>query len=382
MDYYLNTDDVGVLEARVTIEGGCVVLHSRSGRPRGAADGNRGRNPDYVAAFDTIFERLALVSGAITQVLLDSSVAHKVPEDQRVLAVGEDFMGSLDETKMQIRTRMRAFGRAAHLPANEGNQNKKIRIDTKLSEVDLVNLLQASVPAPNSAVKLLAASELRKVGPQHILKALTRLDAEDSAVNFYPSQDYDVMTSDGKKYSPMHVFGFALEAALGIDAGPSHFQAGWGTPCFDILEGYGLWITSKTGKKKRPAPTYIEPQNGKSKLIPTDEERTWIEGNPKIVFHLSKERQPGLAAKKRAQFIKDHGKLLCERCKLNPIEAYGEEAGAACIEVHHHRTHVAVMAAEHETSLDDLKCLCANCHRVLHRALTLGLRFSMELPKT
>jgi 5-methylcytosine-specific restriction protein A len=35
--------------------------------------------------------------------------------------------------------------------------------------------------------------------------------------------------------------------------------------------------------------------------------------------------------------------------------------------------HIAHMQAEHATVTGDLKCLCANSHRVLHRRLALGL---------
>ena len=45
---------------------------------------------------------------------------------------------------------MRAFGRAANLPANEGNQNKKTRIDTMLSGFDLVKVPQLSNKECNS----------------------------------------------------------------------------------------------------------------------------------------------------------------------------------------------------------------------------------------
>jgi predicted HNH restriction endonuclease len=57
--------------------------------------------------------------------------------------------------------------------------------------------------------------------------------------------------------------------------------------------------------------------------------------------------------------------LFCEICRFDPSDAYGE-AGEACIEVHHQTTHVADMTGGHLTTLDDLKCLCANCHRVEH----------------
>jgi predicted HNH restriction endonuclease len=45
--------------------------------------------------------------------------------------------------------------------------------------------------------------------------------------------------------------------------------------------------------------------------------------------------------------------------------------------VHHHRVHLARMDEGHETRLEDLKCLCSNCHRVYHRALTVGAPFEL-----
>jgi predicted HNH restriction endonuclease len=93
----------------------------------------------------------------------------------------------------------------------------------------------------------------------------------------------------------------------------------------------------------------------------------------RIVRHLERERRPGLAKAKRTAFIKEHGKLSCEDCGMTPAEVYGSDVGEACIEVHHHALRVAEMDAGHETKLSDLKCLCANCHRLLHRRLAIGL---------
>jgi 5-methylcytosine-specific restriction protein A len=189
------------------------------------------------------------------------------------------------------------------------------------------------------------------------------------------------MTGEGRRYAPKHVFGFALEEAIGVSARSGHFHAGWGKPCFEILEDCGLWIVPRDGGQVRPRAPGNPPTGGSKTVNLTEEEQSWIEGNPKIAVHLVKERQPGLAAKKRARFIADNGKLFCERCRLDPADEYGEEAGAACIEVHHHRTHVADMEPGHVTDLDDLRCLCSNCHRVLHRALTLGVSFDIDLPR-
>lgn len=389
MDYLLLGADGTPLEARLSIGDRRVTLHSRSGRARRAPAGDRGRNPDYVAAFDAIFERLNIPTSAIEQVLLDSAPAREFAEELRLLATSRDFeVEALSTVKDRMRARMRAFGRTEGMPANEGNQNKRVRIDTSLADEEIRRRLKV-VPADRSSarppetsvstgkVERLPAAELRRVKSEHVRAALARLDAGDPASHFDPARDYDAKTGDGHPYAPKKVFGLALEEALGIVAWPGHFSAGWGTPCFDILEEAGMWIVPREGSAGRPRPDAAASAEVDQAIVPTEEERTWIEGNPRIVMHLKRERQPGLAAKKREQFIVTRGQLLCEHCGLDPVKAYGPEAGAACIEVHHHRTHVADMAPGHETSLDDLKCLCSNCHRVLHRALSLGLSFEI-----
>ena len=106
--------------------------------------------------------------------------------------------------------------------------------------------------------------------------------------------------------------------------------------------------------------------------VPTSpDDRTWIEGQPQRVTHLRRERKPGLSAAKKAAFRKEHGKLQCEHCGLDPVETYGSDAGEACIEVHHT---VPLSKNQYglQTLLEDLECLCANCHRVVHRKLRLS----------
>jgi hypothetical protein len=93
------------------------------------------------------------------------------------------------------------------------------------------------------------------------------------------------------------------------------------------------------------------------------------EGSQKLKQHLARERYPGLAIRKRDDFIQRNGKLCCERCKLDPTDVYGVEFGNAVIEVHHAATMVGEMGANHLTRLDDLQCLCANCHRLTHAEL-------------
>lgn len=99
---------------------------------------------------------------------------------------------------------------------------------------------------------------------------------------------------------------------------------------------------------------------------PNSSDSEWDEGNPKLQTHLKLERAPGVAKAKRKRFIEEHGRLHCERCGLVPEEVYGLPHGDACIEVHHT---IPLTKKPRKTKLEDLTCVCANCHRVIHREL-------------
>jgi hypothetical protein len=381
LDYYLKDHDGKLIESRLEIIDSSVILHSRSGRSRTAP----GRNPGYVEAFATIFRRLSEPRLSVERVLLDSIPAQDFPEEKRILATRSDFETTGRPATMDtVRQKMRAFGRGPDMPANEGNQNKRIRIDTDLAHAQLLERLGVSLTRSRGKANLphsprLPASDLRRVRTLHIERALRRLELGEEVPGFTESRDYDALTTGGSRYAPKKLFALAIEEALGAKVTPSDFSAGWGTPCFDIIEASGLWIVAKSEAAARPRPSADAIKTALDLLAPNDEERVWVEGNPKIATHLKRERAAGLAKRKREAFIAEHKRLYCERCKLDPVKLYGVDAGPACIEVHHHKTHVANMDAGYETHLDDLMCLCANCHRVLHRALTLGVPFEIEI---
>lgn len=103
-------------------------------------------------------------------------------------------------------------------------------------------------------------------------------------------------------------------------------------------------------------------------------DQKWAEERTKLVTHLVRERAKGLAQAKRSQFKRDHGKLSCECCKLDPVEVYDSVDGEARIEAHHDDVHVSDMSSGHKTRFDSLKCLCANCHRFVHKQLKASSR--------
>ena len=147
----------------------------------------------------------------------------------------------------------------------------------------------------------------------------------------------------------------AATEALGFEVLPQHFDAGLKSVCFEVLGNAGFQIV-----KKGDTDNLHFSANHKD---------TWAEGGQRLVTHVRNERARGLSQAKKDAFRAEHGKLFCERCHLTPTDAYGQAHGDACIEVHHAVVQVAAMSAEHVRHLEDLQCLCANCHRVVHSEL-------------
>lgn len=83
----------------------------------------------------------------------------------------------------------------------------------------------------------------------------------------------------------------------------------------------------------------------------------------KTEYYVTKyERSP----KNRRLAIKAHG-CVCAVCKFDFAKTYGEELGAGFIEVHHIMP-LSSMNEEREVDPEtEMVCLCANCHRMIHR---------------
>ncbi|MER6011713.1 HNH endonuclease [Streptomyces bluensis] len=92
---------------------------------------------------------------------------------------------------------------------------------------------------------------------------------------------------------------------------------------------------------------------------------TAIEGRLLVRRALARERDPKLRSRKIGQVRGRGGPLRCEACDFDFAHVYGD-LGEGYIEVHHVTPlHVS---GSRETKLDDLACLCANCHRMCHRS--------------
>jgi len=214
---------------------------------------------------------------------------------------------------------------------------------------------QGAWPSHRHDRRFLAATFAPLTG-EHFLRAAQRLASGFVDHPFDPSNKYDLLF-DGHRLAPKAVFGLAASEALGFPVRPENFSGGDDTLSFRLLRDHGYRIV---GKDERGS---LDP------ALVSEDDRTWAEGRPRMVTHLRRERGTGLAAAKKDQFRAQHGRLFCERCKMDPIKVFGAEFGEACIEIHHRDTRLSDMLADHETKLDDLACLCANCHRVTHREL-------------
>lgn len=90
------------------------------------------------------------------------------------------------------------------------------------------------------------------------------------------------------------------------------------------------------------------------------------EGKVSYRLHKTLERNRKVVAVKKGAVLQAHGKLECEGCGFNFAATYGPR-GYGYIEAHHTRF-VHTMQPGDETTPDDLALLCANCHRMVHKA--------------
>jgi hypothetical protein len=335
------------LNAKIEVEPESIVLHSRGG----AFGKTNLRNPDYRQALRAILQRLATGGAAPSGIWLDSQVAQRWPEDRRKVLDASEFSHPVDRLLTLIGQRVAQMGRPESATGH-GNSTKRIRIGVPgLSAIELQALLHSRPSA--SRVDRLPAEILRRVSPEMIDEAIEALEA-GATHEFGESRDYDVLSPSGLRLPPKAVFGIALEKVIGRSARPTDFSAGWNQPCFVIIKRAGYDILPK-----EEAPSFSDPE--------IDEEESWTEGHSRLGQHRRRERKPGRARLKKRRFIAQHGHLFCERCGLVPTPELGP-FGDACIEVHH-TVSVAEMDGKRPIRLRDLQCLCANCHRIVHREI-------------
>lgn len=95
-----------------------------------------------------------------------------------------------------------------------------------------------------------------------------------------------------------------------------------------------------------------------------DEEAEAPEGRVLTRLHHTRERNAGIAKRRKQSALAREGKLSCEACHFDFKAVYGDR-GAGFIEAHHTQP-LHQLAENHTTRVSDLALLCANCHRMIH----------------
>jgi predicted HNH restriction endonuclease len=87
----------------------------------------------------------------------------------------------------------------------------------------------------------------------------------------------------------------------------------------------------------------------------------YIEGGDKEISLEVTKRDPQL----KADAIRRYGSA-CQVCRMDFGETYGD-VGEGYIEIHHLKPMASKKSSESLTSIEDVRVVCANCHRMLHR---------------
>lgn len=101
----------------------------------------------------------------------------------------------------------------------------------------------------------------------------------------------------------------------------------------------------------------------------TSETDSVREGQVLYKLHKVRERDRKIIEAKKKKVLKEKGELKCEACGFNFETKYGK-MGKNYIECHH-LIPLSNFQVNKETKLDDLALLCANCHRIIHKDLSI-----------
>lgn len=251
----------------------------------------------------------------------------------------------------------------------ERNAMRQVRRLSPVSAQELDRVLGTAAVASGSdgdrrSQERLPAELLKQATPDLIFASVAAL-LDGAPHGFGESTEYDLITDEGQRLPPKAVFGLALSRALDREILPKHFSAGEDSVCFRLLREAGYRIALKGEEPPATAEFEFDHDDTPPEVYP--------EGTRVLKQHIGRERKPAVGRAKKAEFVKKHGRLYCEMCRADPVTVYGSEHGEACIEVHHARVQVRDMPVNHGTLLEDLQCLCANCHRFVHRLLRRGL---------
>ena len=89
------------------------------------------------------------------------------------------------------------------------------------------------------------------------------------------------------------------------------------------------------------------------------------EGKVLYRLHRTHERNRKLVERVKALALERQGKLICDVCRFDFAEWYGE-IGEGFIECHHTRP-LSALTKERKSRVSEVALVCSNCHRMIHR---------------
>lgn len=352
----LRDADGELLDVKIDIGAGDIVVHRRSGA------GARSRNPDYRKALELLADRL-LAEYITPDTYLDSAPARTATSsaEARRLISAEEFFINGDEFASEAIRRSDAGSRS------HGAWRRLLLRIPSLPDYALRSIVEGEVLGrrPRGIPRV----QLRLVELRHVTAAIAELRSGHARhTRFENPMGWELYPGDGgDPLPPKKVFGIALAEVLKTHTTPDDFTSG--DFIFERLREFGFEVRRFDDAPVRSGRKSARPTTKLPVLEPTDEERGWLEGNPRLAEHLVRERHGGVAATFKAEFRVTHGRLFCQRCTQDYVGLYEDEAIAeACFEVHH-TTPIAKMQPGHVTTREQLRLLCANCHRATHREL-------------
>ncbi|MNN33998.1 HNH endonuclease [compost metagenome] len=127
-----------------------------------------------------------------------------------------------------------------------------------------------------------------------------------------------------------------------------------------------VWFADKEESQELVSRVLSLVNDGVTPALPdVDQSQSTLEGNPRLVAHLRRERNSAIVKAKKDAVLRTTGKLCCEACGFDFKEVYGELGYGFC-EVHHLQP-LSKCDGVVKTELGDLAIVCSNCHRIIHR---------------
>jgi hypothetical protein len=102
---------------------------------------------------------------------------------------------------------------------------------------------------------------------------------------------------------------------------------------------------------------------------PQDVDGLFLEGKKLLVKHMRYERRTDLIQSKKASVRQPNGAIICEFCGFDFVKEYGPLGSDFC-ECHHIVPLASRKGKETLNSIEDLRAVCSNCHRMIHRHLS------------